>query len=242
MNLAIQTTQYNNIKNIYKRVSKIPFFDLLYSLPMSVEDHGDVSVLMYDTEFETFRDYFQMNRGDNNTTMRDFQFYKKHLSVALEKLHSQNIFAYFNINHLNMHSESAMPLLCRFEKSIIMDFEKKECRDEMIELFAKPIGNKYIPFSLFIFHFIAFSLHKQNRFGEEKEVSIYQLYDSNESEFIGWNQKDLDEVERIVVNGKNYDGIFDCFLQDKGIWFQWDNIIMERSIAHMRLRAYNYGI
>ena len=117
-----------------------------------------------------------------------------------------------------------MPLLHNFDKSCIMDFSCIEDREAVKKLLAKPIKNKYIPFTLFFLHFIAFSLLSD----EKKECSIYELYDTNVGVFDGWNQDELLDVESIVNQGKTYEGMFDYYLEHKEMWFQWDYIMLNR--------------
>jgi hypothetical protein len=94
-------------------------------------------------------------------------------------------------------------------------------------IFSKPIKNKYVPFSMFFFHFVAFSLCSENK-GDSKAVSIYELYDNNVSIFYEWNREELKEVENIVKEGKDYEGIFNYYIEHKELWFQWDFILLEK--------------
>jgi hypothetical protein len=61
-----------------------------------------------------------------------------------------------------------------------------------------------------------------------KESSIYELYDTNVEVFYGWNRDELLEVEEIVNQGKNYEGMFEYYLANKEMWFQWDYTMLDR--------------
>jgi hypothetical protein len=161
-----------------------------------------------------------------STTMEkhDALFYKKNLDIALNMLHERDIFFYFNHNELYIHKETNMPVLQNFTNSVIMNFSNEERKQKIIAYFAKPIVNKSIPFSLFFFHFVCFSLNKKV---VGREVSIYELYDNNEHVFTCWNKEELSDVEHIVKCGGSYEGIFDYYLSNKAIWFKWDKLLLE---------------
>ena len=124
-----------------------------------------------------------------------------------------------------------MPLLQNFSRACVLnEVHNKDFQRDIIKKFAKPIQNKCIPFSLFFFHFICFSLHNENG-NKLKEVSIYELYDNNVEIFFGWDQDELKEVEIIVRKGGSYEGIYNFYINNKDIWFQWDHVLLERSFT-----------
>ena len=210
-------------QDLFTKIMKIPMYELMYFIPESVEKYNMcTSIIEYRDDREPFLQY--LVRECVVLKERELFFYKKHLHKCLESLHSNNIFFYFQIDDLYIHKKSTMPLLHNFDKSCIMDFSCIEDRETVKKLLAKPIKNKYIPFTLFFLHFIAFSLLSD----EKKECSIYELYDTNVGVFYGWNKDELLDVEAIVNRGKTYEGMFDYYLEHKEMWFQWDYIMLNR--------------
>lgn len=233
MQQAVASNALNELYNICKTIKKIPHYDLMFFIPEHITTYNrekNIGLLTYDNKYDSLLKF--INSGKLIIKERELFFYKKHLCMCLEELHKYNIFYYFHIDDLYIHSESKMPLMYNFEKSCFVDFNNSEKRENIMKMFAKPIKNKYIPFSLFFFHFIAFSLIN-NREDRMKEISIYELYDNNVSIFYGWNQDELKEVEHIVLEGKNYEGIFDYYLGNSALWFHWDYVILERSFMKL---------
>jgi len=198
-------------------------YDLMYFIPESVEKYNlNTSIMEYNNDSEPFLQF--LKRECVVIKDRELFFYKKHILTCLENLHANNIFFYFHIDDLYIHRKSAMPLLHNFDKACFMDFNCVEDRETLKTMLSKPIKNKYIPFSLFFLHFIAFSLTS----GAKNKCSIYELYDSNVDIFYQWNRGELIEVEKIVNQGKDYEGMFDYYLAHKELWFQWDYIMLNR--------------
>jgi hypothetical protein len=209
--------------DLFIKIMTIPMYELMYFIPESIEKYNlNTCIVEYNKNSEPFLQF--LVRECVVLKERELFFYKKHLHTCLESLHSNNIFFYFHIDDLYIHKKSAMPLLHNFDKSCIMDFSCIEDREALKKQLAKPIKNKYIPFSLFFLHFIAFSLTSDVM----KESSIYELYDTNVEVFYGWNRDELLEVEEIVNHGKNYEGMFEYYLANKEMWFQWDYTMLNR--------------
>ena len=226
MQRAVVGNVMDDLFEIFKTINKIPMYELMFFIPSSIQTYNnDMGILKYKTSCESLLEF--ISKGNLVIKERELFFYKKHLSMCLEELHKNNIFYYFHIDDLYIHNESKMPLMHNFDKSCFVDFSCEEKKLRILEKFSKPIKNKYIPFSLFFFHFIAFSLTKANG-AVPKEVSIYELYDNNVGIFYGWNQDELKEVENIVREGKDYKGIFEYYLKNTALWFHWDYVLLER--------------
>lgn len=226
MQRAVVGDVLDDLFEIYKTIKKIPMYELMFCIPNTIQTYNkDLGILKYKTTCESLLDF--INKGNLVIKERELFFYKKHISMSLEELHKHNIFYYFHIDNLYIHDESKMPVMHHFDNSCFVAFDNEERKRHILEKFAKPIKNKYIPFSLFFFHFIAFSLTKANG-SVPKEVSIYELYDNNVGIFYGWSQDELKEVENIVREGKNYEGIFEYYLKNSALWFHWDYVLLER--------------
>ena len=228
MQRAMMGRLINDLIELCNIVKKIPMHELMFFIPEKISTYNEengLALLSYKTTNESLTNFIKS--GNMVVKEREMYFYKKHIIMSLEELHNHNIFYYFHIDDLYIHNESKMPILSNFETSCILDFNNEEKRKNILEIFSKPIKNKYVPFSLFFFHFIAFSLTK-DRSAKKKEVSIYELYDNNESIFYCWNQDELKEVENIVREGKDYEGIFNYYLENSALWFHWDYVMLER--------------
>jgi hypothetical protein len=234
--LAMTSINVDYIYSIFKKIKTIPMNDLMFFIPHTISQgdsshgdssHGDSStcIMNYKEEYESFLSF--LNKKEMIMRERELLFYKKHLQLCLEQLHSQDIFFYFHIDNLYIHGKSKMPLLNKFDNSCILDTDSMKNHQHIKRLFSKPIKNKYVPFSMFFFHFVAFSLCSENK-GDSKAVSIYELYDNNVSIFYEWNREELKEVENIVKEGKDYEGIFNYYIEHKELWFQWDFILLEK--------------
>lgn len=229
MQQLINNNFVNEQNKIFEIVCNIEFFYLLYYLPNEIEKHNsNVSLLKYNNRNILFNEYLIKNI--DSIELRDVVFFKKHIEIALKELHKANIFFYFNFNDLYLHRNSNMPILQNFNNSLLLNFEHENI-EIILQRFSLPINNKCIPFSLFFFHFICFTLNNNSSNKSLKEVSIYELYDNNEKTFFGWNQDELKEVETIVKKGKTYEGMLNFYLQNKDIWYNWDMVILERSFC-----------
>lgn len=228
MHRIVYNNELTELKKILLIASRINFFNYMYYLPESIEEHNtQLSLLNYGNKYKMFK-YYLIEKKDK-IELRDVSFFKRHLEIALSHLHKKNIFFYLHFNELCYHKDTSMPLMQNFSRACLLnDVCDKDFQLNIIKKFAKPIQDKCVPFSLFFFHFICFSLHKEDSVAL-KEVSIYQLYDSNVELFYGWDQDELKEVEKIVRKGGSYEGIFSFYINNKDIWFQWDYVLLERS-------------
>ena len=231
--VAMTELSIHSMYNIFKIVKKFPLYDLMFFIPDSISNYKSTTsayIMEYKHNYELFLVF--LSKDEMVMREREMFFYKKHIQMCLDNLHNNNIFFYFHIDDMHVHSVSKMPLLHNFDNACLLDFDSNGSRERVKKMMAKPIKNKYIPFSLFFFHFISFSLCSKKS-SAPKEVSIYELYDNNESIFYGWTRDELKEVELIVFKGKNYEGIFDYYMDNKEIWFQWDNILLERGFMKL---------
>jgi len=184
---------------IYDIICKIPDYDLMYILPIEIDN----DVISYN-----FSDYaipYQKNNNKNNNI-----WIQRYLKMSLDKLHEKGIFCYIGIADLFIHRETGLPLICLGPKNCIIG-----SREQIIEVFSKPIAERAIPFDLFYLHYIV----SKKQTNLEDPSHIFNQY---KSIFSHWKP-----IENTIASHTLND-----YMKNKEQWYKWDYILANNIIKN----------
>lgn len=219
MNQIIIQSKYENINKIYNKLKNSHF--LLFPKNIIYDEESNIYLLEFD--------FYKNLLLKNSFIERDYFFYKKYLQLCLNTIHNDSIFFYYNNSKIKIDANN-IPFFFSFDESLIIDSNI----ETIIDFFGKKtIKNKYIPFSLFYFHFLCFSLRNENSFQKYNEEYIKQLFENNKTNFSSWEESEIQEVERIYKKKPNIISIWEEIIQDN-IWKQWDLYILTGSIINKK--------